>query len=93
DQLARRGQTVVFYMGLQTLPQICAALREHGLPAEWPAAIVADGTSPQQHVVVGTLGSLPAIVAAQEIRGPSLLLVGEVVKLREKLDWFGAQRR
>ncbi|MFT4045214.1 MAG: siroheme synthase CysG [Solimonas sp.] len=93
DQLARRGQTVVFYMGLQTLPQICAALREHGLPDDWPAAIVSDGTSPTQHVVTGTLENLPARVAAAEPKGPTLLIVGEVVKLREKLDWFGDASR
>ncbi|WP_028006357.1 siroheme synthase CysG [Solimonas flava] len=93
DQLARRGQTVVFYMGLQTLPQICAELRAHGLPSDWPAAVVSDGTSPAQRVIVGSLGSLPDAVAATELHGPTLLMVGEVVKLREKLDWFRGQRR
>ncbi len=92
DQLARRGQTVVFYMGLQTLPQICAALIDNGLPADWPAAIVEDGTSPQQRVVCGSLADLPARVEASAVKGPSLLIVGEVVKLREKLAWFGAGR-
>src|SRR3546814_20225943 len=47
DQLARRGQTVVFYMGLQTLSQICTALHEHGLPTDWPAAVIESGTSPR----------------------------------------------
>ncbi|WP_028081352.1 siroheme synthase CysG [Solimonas soli] len=90
DQLARRGQTVVFYMGLQTLPQICAALIEHGLPRDWPAAIVVDGTAPTQQVFTGTLDDLPARIAGADIRRPSLLMVGEVVKLRDKLDWFRA---
>lgn len=89
DQLARRGQTVVFYMGLQTLPTICAELIAHGLPPDWPAAIVEEGTSVRQRVVVGTLGDLPARIEAGGIKGPSLLMVGEVVKLREKLAWFG----
>lgn len=89
DQLARRGQTVVFYMGLQTLAQICAALREHGLPADWPAAVIESGTSPQQRVLNGTLATLPQRVVEAGVKGPSLLIVGEVVKLRDKLAWFG----
>jgi uroporphyrin-III C-methyltransferase/precorrin-2 dehydrogenase/sirohydrochlorin ferrochelatase len=92
DQLARRGQTVVFYMGLQTLPQICAALVEHGLPLTWPAAVVVDGTSLSQQVITGTLGDLPTKVASADISRPSLLMVGEVVRLREKLDWFRKQQ-
>ena len=92
DQLARRGQTVVFYMGLQTLPKICAELIAHGLPADWPAAIVEEGTSQRQRVVTGTLGDLPARIEAAGVKGPSLLRVGEVVKLRERLAWFGARR-
>lgn len=92
DQLARRGQTVVFYMGLQTLAQICAQLVAHGLPAAWPAAVVESGTSPEQRVVVGALGDLAARVEALDVKGPSLLIVGEVVRLREKLAWFGAAK-
>ena len=91
DQLARRGQTVVIYMGLGSLPQLCAKLMEHGLPAEWPAALVKAGTSPQQQVITGGLRDLPAKVAAANIQGASLVIVGEVVKLRDKLQWFGAR--
>lgn len=89
DQLARRGQTVVFYMGLQTLTQICTALCEHGLPADWPAALIESGTSPQQRVLTGTLTNLAQRVSDADVKGPSLLIVGEVVKLRDKLAWFG----
>lgn len=88
DQLARPGQTVVFYMGVTTLPRICAELIAHGLPADWPAALVEDGTQPSQRVLSGTLADLPAKVAAQAPSGASLLIVGEVVRLRERLDWF-----
>ena len=88
DQLARRGQTVVFYMGVVTLPRVCAELMAHGLPADWPIALVEDGTQPTQRVVIGTLADLPAKVAAQAPSGASLIIVGEVVKLREKLGWF-----
>jgi len=90
DQLARPGQTVVFYMGVTTLPRICAELIAHGLPADWPAALVEDGTQPSQRVLTGTLADLPAKVAALAPSGASLLIVGEVVRLRERLDWFRA---
>ncbi|HEY0974254.1 MAG TPA: siroheme synthase CysG [Solimonas sp.] len=88
DQLARRGQTVVFYMGLVTLSQTCAQLQAHGLPADWPAALIGSGTLPEQQVLVGDLGSLPALAAATPPAGPSLLIVGEVVRLRQRLNWF-----
>jgi uroporphyrin-III C-methyltransferase/precorrin-2 dehydrogenase/sirohydrochlorin ferrochelatase len=90
DQLARPGQTVVFYMGVTTLPRICAELIAHGLPTDWPAALVEDGTQPSQRVLTGTLADLPAKVAALAPSGASLLIVGEVVRLRERLDWFRA---
>ncbi len=90
DQLARRGQTVVFYMGVATLPQLCAELIAHGLPPEWPAALIEDGTQETQRVVVGDLQDLPGKVAAAAPKGASLLIVGEVVKLREQLQWFSA---
>lgn len=88
DQLARRGQTVVFYMGVATLPRICAELIAHGLPSDWPVALVEDGSQPSQQVIVGSLSSLPAKVTAAAPTGASLIIVGEVVRLREKLSWF-----
>jgi uroporphyrin-III C-methyltransferase/precorrin-2 dehydrogenase/sirohydrochlorin ferrochelatase len=87
-QLAARGQTVVVYMGLQTLPQLCAQFVVHGLPADWPAALVEEGTTPRQRVIVGTLADLPEKVAAAGVAGASLLIVGEVVRLRERLAWY-----
>ena len=88
DQLARRGQTVVIYMGLNTLPDLCARLIDNGLPADWPAAVVEEGTSARQRVVTGTLASLPQAVRSAAVEGPSLVIVGEVVRLREQLAWF-----
>ncbi|MDB5976245.1 MAG: cysG [Nevskia sp.] len=88
DQLAQRGQTVVIYMGLHTLPQLCQQFIAHGLPADWPAALVEEGTSPKQRVLTGTLGDLPLRVSAAGVQGASLVIVGEVVRLREKLGWF-----
>ena len=88
NQLAQRGQTVVIYMGLGSLPQLCAKLQAHGLPGDWPAALIEEGTSPQQRVVTGTLADLPTKVTQAGVQGASLTIVGEVVKLRERLNWY-----
>lgn len=93
DQLARAGQTVVIYMGLATLPELCRQFIAHGLPVDWPAAVVEHGTSAQQRVIAATLGDLPARVAEAAFSGPTLVIVGEVVKLRDRLQWFGADAR
>ena len=92
DQLARRGQTVVIYMGLATLPELCRQFIAHGLPPDWPAAIVEDGTSRQQRVLAATLADLPEQVAGSDVKGATLVIVGEVVRLRERLQWFKAGR-
>jgi uroporphyrin-III C-methyltransferase / precorrin-2 dehydrogenase / sirohydrochlorin ferrochelatase len=86
--LAERGQTVVFYMGLTALDIICRELQAHGLPPTYPAALVEEGTTPQQRVVVATLATLSAQVQAANITGTSLIIVGEVVGLHDKLRWF-----
>ncbi|GAB3682945.1 siroheme synthase CysG [Salinisphaera aquimarina] len=88
QQLAQPGQTVVFFMALKSLPIICAALQTYGLAADWPAALVIDGTTARQRLVVGTLADLPARAARLTIDGPTLLIVGEVVRLHETLGWF-----
>lgn len=86
--LARRRQTVVIYMGLHGLQLLCEKLIEHGLPPEWPAAIVQQGTTPRQRTVAGTLTTLPALAGAAKLKAPTLIIVGEVVKLHEKLAWL-----
>lgn len=88
SQLSRPGQTLVFYMGLQGLAEICSRLIQHGCPADLPAALVQQGTTRHQLVLTGTLKTLPQIVSRSEIKAPTLLIVGNVVRLREKLDWF-----
>ncbi|RJS95006.1 siroheme synthase CysG [Salinisphaera sp. Q1T1-3] len=87
-ELARPGQTVVFYMGRRNLDIICRSLTTHGLASDWPAAMVIDGTTRQQRLIVGTLADLPARVAAEPATGPALLIVGEVVRLHDTLGWF-----
>lgn len=89
--LARPRQTVVIYMGLLGLPVLCAKLIEHGLPAGTPVAVVQQGTTRAQRVVTGTLETLPQLAAEAQLKPPTLIIVGEVVRLREKLNWFARQ--
>ena len=86
--LARPRQTVVVYMGLLGLPVVCRELVTHGLPASTPAAIVQKGTTPEQRVVIGTLATLPTLAAEEHLTAPTLVIIGEVVRLHERLAWF-----
>ena len=86
--LARPGQTLVFYMGLHGLPEICRQLVVHGLPASTPIALVEQGTTARQRVHRGTLADLPDRLAAASPRPPTLIIVGGVVSLHAALDWF-----
>ena len=86
--LAQPKQTVVFYMGLMSLPHICRELQAHGMPADLPAALIQQGTTPQQKVYTGTLSSLPGIAEKYKPKPPTLIIVGEVVELRDKLNWY-----
>ncbi|MBG0846848.1 uroporphyrinogen-III C-methyltransferase [Pseudomonas chengduensis] len=90
--LVAPGQTLVFYMGLVGLPGICEQLIAHGRSGATPAALVQQGTTQNQRVFTGTLETLPQLVAEHEVHAPTLVIVGEVVTLRDKLAWFeGAQ--
>ena len=89
--LARPRQTIVVYMGLVGLPMLCGKLVEHGLPASTPAAVVQQGTTRSQRVVAGTLATLPEAVAGAGFRAPTLIIVGDVVRLRERLAWFSPE--
>ena len=84
--LAQPHQTVVFYMGLYTLSIICNKLIEHGLDAHTPAALVEQGTTVQQQVYLGDLLTLPRYT--HQAKPPTLIIVGEVVKLRQQFNWF-----
>jgi uroporphyrin-III C-methyltransferase/precorrin-2 dehydrogenase/sirohydrochlorin ferrochelatase len=87
-QLAQPSQTVVFYMGLHGLPEICRQLVAHGVSPDMPAALVQQGTTHQQRVFTGNLRTLPDIVAREQPKPPTLIIVGEVVQLQEKLSWY-----
>ncbi|MFA9462002.1 siroheme synthase CysG [Thiohalorhabdus methylotrophus] len=80
--LVQPRQTVVAYMDLETLPKLCAGLRDHGLPDDWPAAVVEQGGGPDRQVVAGTLADLPGRTAEAGARSPAVVVVGQVVSLR-----------
>jgi len=86
--MARPRQTVVIYMGLVGLAQICEKLIEHGVSPDMPAAVVQQGTTQRQRVVTATLRDLAQKVGEAGIKAPCLTIIGEVVHLREKLKWF-----
>lgn len=90
QELVQPQQTIVFYMGLLGLSNIVERLQQHGLPADYPIALVEKGTLPQQRVVVGTLGTICDEVTLQQVRGPTLIIMGQVVTKRDKLKWFDA---
>jgi uroporphyrin-III C-methyltransferase/precorrin-2 dehydrogenase/sirohydrochlorin ferrochelatase len=87
-RLARPAQTIVFYMGLHSIEILSRELLAHGMPQDTPVALVQQGTTQDQRVFVETLATLPTLVKREEIKPPTLIIVGEVVKLREKLKWF-----
>ena len=80
--------TLVFYMGLSRLKEICEKLQFAGMQKTVPAAVVCQVSLPSQRVVEGTLGTLPALAAAQNLKPPSLIVVGECVTQRAQLSWF-----
>ncbi len=91
--LARPRQTIVVYMGLPGLSALCAQLAGHGLPATTPAAIVQQGTRSTQRVVTGTLKTLATRAKRAGLQGPTLIIVGDVVRLRARLNWFKPGRK
>jgi uroporphyrin-III C-methyltransferase/precorrin-2 dehydrogenase/sirohydrochlorin ferrochelatase len=88
NALIQPQQTVVVYMGIKGLELLCKELIKWGMAADMPAAIVQRGTTQQQRVYIGTLSTLPELPRKHEIKPPSLVIIGEVVKLHEKLAWF-----
>ncbi|MEI6720697.1 MAG: siroheme synthase CysG [Betaproteobacteria bacterium] len=88
DALARPMQTVVIYMGVHGLAVLGEQLVAHGLAAHTPAALVEKATLPGQRVVVGTLATIAGLAERERVRPPALLIVGDVVSLRDKLAWY-----
>ncbi len=91
--LLQPRQTVAIYMGLRNLEALTREFVARGASADLPAAIVDNATRRGQRVVVGTLGTLAAKARAAELSGPSIVIVGTVVTLRDKLDWRAPVRQ
>ncbi|MCJ0972907.1 siroheme synthase CysG [Pseudomonas sp. PS1] len=87
-ELVAPSQTLVFYMGLVGLPVICQQLIAHGRADSTPVALIQQGTTHNQRVFTGTLADLPGRIANEQVQAPTLVIVGEVVQLRDKLAWF-----
>jgi uroporphyrin-III C-methyltransferase / precorrin-2 dehydrogenase / sirohydrochlorin ferrochelatase len=88
SMLARPAQTVVIYMGLGQIREICAGLIEHGRSPDTPVAVVEHATTDAQRVILGTLRTIAGKCTRRKVRTPSLIIVGEVVDLHDKLSWF-----
>jgi len=88
ELLAKPNQTLVFYMGLLGLEAICAELIAHTMPADTPVALIMHGTLADQKVIVGELSDIVARVQKAAIKPPTLVIVGQVVKLYNKLQWY-----
>ena len=86
--LAHEKQTLVFYMGMHGSKVICEELIKHGLKATTPAALIVKGTTADQEVIIGDLSNMPKIILENKIIQPTLLIIGDVVKLHNKLKWF-----
>ncbi len=88
DKLATGIGTLVFFMGVKNLPEICKSLMKHGRPASTPVAVIRWGTTSKQKTVVGTLENIAEKVREANLKPPALTVVGEVVQLRDELNWF-----
>ena len=86
--LATGIDTIAFYMGVGNLAYICQQLIAHGRKAETPVAIIERGTTENQRTVVGTLETINDLAEQENIQNPSMVLVGEVVQMREKIKWY-----
>ncbi len=86
EAIARFNGTVVFLMGLANLGSISRNLREHGMPAERPVAVISRGTTPKQRTVTGTLETIEEV--ARDMETPALIVVGKVVQVRDAIRWF-----
>ena len=87
DELVYQNQTLVLYMGLVGLEKICEKLIEHGQRPDMPVALISQGTTPEQKVLVGTLADIASKVEENHIQAPTLTIIGDVVSLREQLQW------
>jgi uroporphyrin-III C-methyltransferase len=88
EKISTAVDTLAFYLGVKNLPLICEQLVKHGRSAQTPVAIIHWGTMPEQRTVVGTLETIVEIAREQRIENPSIILVGDVVNIREQVRWY-----
>jgi uroporphyrinogen III methyltransferase / synthase len=88
DRLATGVGTLVFFMGVKNLPEICRSLISHGRAPGTPVAVIRWGTTPEQRTVIGTLRDIAEKVVQAKLKPPAITVVGEVVRLRDELNWF-----
>ncbi len=88
SRLATGVGTIVFLMAVKNIATVCSRLVEKGRAPETPVAVVRWGTRPDQTTITGNLGNIPALVKERDIRPPAVMIVGDVVRLREKLRWY-----
>jgi uroporphyrin-III C-methyltransferase/precorrin-2 dehydrogenase/sirohydrochlorin ferrochelatase len=93
QDLQDQTQTIVIYMGLTGLQRICEKLIAIGRSPDTPAALIEQGTTPDQRVHSSTLQDLPGHIESRHVKAPTLLIIGGVVTLREKLNWFDPARQ
>ena len=91
-QLTQSNHTLVFYMGLSGISEISRQLQAHGMSADMPAALIEKGTTRNQRIHIATLATLPEKVIESGVSAPTLTIIGEVVKLHDKLHWYQPER-
>lgn len=93
ESLVQPNQTIAVYMGLKGLDLLSRKLIEHGMPGKTPVAVIQQGTTPGQRTFISTLESLQEVMDSQTIKPPSMVIIGDVVKLHEKLAWYEPVKR
>ncbi|PCJ26073.1 MAG: uroporphyrinogen-III C-methyltransferase [SAR86 cluster bacterium] len=88
ETLAKEQQTLVFYMGLSGLSEICKQLIDNGMEQSMPIALIQQGTTATQKVLVGDLSNMPMLAESKKVQAPTIIIVGRVVELQKKLSWF-----
>lgn len=88
EALAKSSSTLVFFMGMKNLPEICSKLLAAGMPPRTPAALIRWGTTPQHQSLISNLKALPADAQKHGFSAPSLIVIGKVVGLHDTLNWF-----
>ena len=91
DALIQPRQTIAVYMGVMGLEELCRELIARGMSEQMPAALIQQGTTHKQKVYIGNLGTLPDFPKQNDIKPPTMIIIGEVVKCHEKLSWFDPQ--